>query len=315
MPFYTPLRYPGGKRRLVDAVVDLLAANKLTNIEYAEPYAGGAGIALGLLFGEHAATVHINDLSRAVFAFWHAVLNDTDELCRRIEAVRVTMTEWRRQRAIYDSRDAADLTSLGFAALFLNRTNRSGIIAGGVIGGKKQIGTWKLDARFNRSELIQRIRRVSRYRNRIHLYQQDAIQFTDDVVAKFGPRSFAFYDPPYVENGQGLYLNEYDLAGHQAVASRVAKLKQPWVVTYDHGAVNAGLYADTRRMVYGLSYSAQDRYEGREVMFFSNRIALPDAWANRRKVQLNTSSKAYPFYGRLEDAPPPTERGERRASR
>ena len=313
MPFYTPLRYPGGKRRLADAVIALLGANRLTNIEYAEPYAGGAAIGLALLFGEHAASIHINDLSRPVFAFWHSVLNDTDELCRRVDRVRVTMAEWDKQRAVLDKRETADLTALGFATLFLNRTNRSGIIGGGVIGGKDQKGKWKLDARFTKKELTQRIRRVSRYKNRIHLYQQDAVRFTADVVANLGAQSLAFYDPPYVDNGQGLYLNDYDLAGHQQVARCVTKLAQPWVVTYDYGAVTAGLYARERRVVYGLSYSAQSRYEGQEVMFLSNRINLPDSWRPRRLLQLNNGRSDYPFYGRLEDAPQTPAQRSRRA--
>jgi DNA adenine methylase len=162
MPFYTPLRYPGGKRRLAPVVSRLLTANKLKNIDYVEPYAGGAAVALSLLFNEFAATVHINDLSRPVFAFWHTVLNATEDLCARVASVRVSMREWERQRSVYDDRDSADLTDLGFAALFLNRTNRSGIISGGVIGGKDQTGAWKLDARFTKPELINRIKRVAR---------------------------------------------------------------------------------------------------------------------------------------------------------
>jgi len=140
MPIYTPLRYPGGKRRLAPFVGQLLEQNRLRNVEYAEPYAGGAAIALSLLFEERAACVHINDLSRPVFAFWHSVLNDAANLCQRIRSTRVSMREWERQRAVYDASDTIDLASLGFATLFLNRTNRSGILAGGVIGGKGQTG-------------------------------------------------------------------------------------------------------------------------------------------------------------------------------
>src|SRR3990172_7653796 len=166
MPFYTPLRYPGGKRRLSTVVMRLLKKNGLSDVQYAEPYAGGAAVALALLFEEYASVVHINDLSRPVYAFWHSVLNDTEELCRHVRSTRVTMAEWRRQRAIYDRMDSADLGELGFAALFLNRTNRSGIIAGGVIGGKQQTGKWPIGARFHKEELLRRIRMVSRYRNR-----------------------------------------------------------------------------------------------------------------------------------------------------
>ena len=166
MPFYTPLRYPGGKRRLSTVVMRLLEENGLKDIQYAEPYAGGSAVALSLLFEEYASTVHINDLSRPVYAFWYAVLNNTAELCRRIDRTKVNMREWRRQRAVYERRDKAELDDLGFAALFLNRANRSGIIGGGVIGGKDQSGEWGIDARFNKTEITQRIQKIGRFSKR-----------------------------------------------------------------------------------------------------------------------------------------------------
>lgn len=300
MPFYTPLRYPGGKRRLSAFVMRLLEANGLRDIEYAEPCAGGASLALALLFEEYASAIHINDLSRPVYAFWHSVLYDTDALCRRIERTKITMREWHRQRAIYEAREQADLADLGFAAFFLNRTNRSGIIAGGVIGGMQQAGEWAIDARFGKDALLQRIRRIGRYRNRINLYQQDALDFTNDVVSSLKGTVFAFYDPPYIEKGASLYLNDYVLADHEALSKRVVKLKHPWAVTYDYeAAIRHNLYADSPRLAFTLSYSAQDRHGGQEVMFLSNRLALPPKEPDGSIAMAPRGSK-YPVYARVE---------------
>jgi DNA adenine methylase len=276
MIHHTPLRYPGGKRRLAPAVARLLECNGLKDVAYAEPFAGGAGVAMSLLLGEYASTVHINDLSRPVFAFWDAVLNGTESLCRRIDRVRLTMAEWKRQRSVYDRAESADLDDLGFATLFLNRTNRSGILWGGVIGGKRQDGQWRLDARFNKPDLINRIRRIGRYRSRITLSQMDGLAFTEKAIPTLGRNAFLFFDPPYIESGRDLYLNDYKPSGHRKLMSAVTKLPLPWIVTYDYAAIRHGVGAGCRRLVYSMCYVAsKDRTKGQEVMFLSDGLEVP----------------------------------------
>ena len=286
----------------------LLEENRLRDIEYVEPYAGSSAIALSLLFGEYASVVHINDLSRPVYAFWHTVINNTDDLCRRIQREKVTMKQWYRQRRVYENRESATLDDLGFATLFLNRTNRSGIVAGGVIGGKQQTGSWKLDVRFNKTDLVERIKRVSRYRSRICLYQRDALDFTNNVIPTL-TNSFTFYDPPYIENGRGLYLNDYTLDGHRQLADRVGQMCCPWVVTYDSAAVREGLYPTHRRLRYRLSYSAHGRHKGDEVMFISDGLELPDEWQSGRLFHLS-GKRRHLVYGRVENVKPHAEMNE-----
>jgi DNA adenine methylase len=103
-------------------------------------------------------------------------LNSTGQLCERIERATVDITEWHRQRQIH-AEGKTNLLDLGFATLFLNRTNRSGILKGGVIGGISQTGKYSIDCRFRRDELIRKIRRIALYREQIHLTCVDARQY------------------------------------------------------------------------------------------------------------------------------------------
>jgi DNA adenine methylase len=275
MPTYTPLRYPGGKRRLVGFVQRLLETNGLHDVQYVEPYAGGAAIAFSLLFEEYASVVHMNDLDRPVFAFWHSVLNETEALCERIKKAKLSIREWKKQREILRHNASANLLDVGFSTLYLNRTNRSGILRGGVIGGLQQTGAWKIDARFGRPELIQRIRKIGRYKERIKIYQMDAADFISKKIPRFGKNTFVFTDPPYFDIQRPLYFNKYkEVADHKLVADAMQKLRVPWIVTYDMAAIHRGIYADRRRLVYGLQYTTNARYQGKEVMFLSDGIHL-----------------------------------------
>lgn len=161
MRYESPLRYPGGKGRLAHYFKVLFRTNDLLDAEYVEPYAGGASVALALLFGEYASRIHINDISRPVYAFWYTVLHDTEWLCRRVRDVRLTIGEYRRHKTVLQAA-SVDLRELGFAAFYVNRTSRSGIISdrAGAIGGNNQDGRWRLDARYNRKALLERIERV-----------------------------------------------------------------------------------------------------------------------------------------------------------
>ena len=274
--FDSPLRYPGGKRKLANFIRLVFRANNLLDGEYAEVYAGGAAVALSLVYGEHARRVHINDLDRGVHAFWDAALHRTDELCKVIRETKVRMETWEKQRAVYAS-DEPDPLELAFATFFLNRTNRSGIITGGVIGGKKQAGEWKIGARYNKDDLIKRIEKVGRYSGRIRLYNYDATEFIKKVVPTLPERSLTYLDPPYYVKGQQmLYANYYLEGDHAEIARLVMALERNWLVTYDDVDEIQALYEGAEVVPYGISYSAQDRYRGKEVAFFSDGIKVPD---------------------------------------
>jgi DNA adenine methylase len=272
--YISPLRYPGGKGKLANFVKLLLQTNKLHDVHYVEPYAGGASVGLSLLFEEYARHIHINDVNRSVHAFWHSVLEQPDDLCRLIRDTPVTVKEWHRQKATQEA-NRPSLLDLGFSTFFLNRTNRSGIIGAGIIGGKEQTGAWKIDARYTKADLILRIQKIARYKSRITLTRLDAEELLSPKNALIPKGAFLYLDPPYFIKGQGLYEHFYHEEDHARIAKLVSKLKAPWMVSYDFHPRLMEFYASFDHTIYQLSYSAQDRYKGSEVIFFSPMLSLP----------------------------------------
>lgn len=272
--FDSPLRYPGGKGRLAQYVIDLIEMNDLVGGHYTEAYAGGAGIAISLLYLEYVSHIHLNDVDRAVYSFWKSVIEQPDELARLVRDTPVTLDERLRQKAIYRNPAAATL-ELGFATFYLNRTNRSGIIHGGVIGGNKQAGTYKIDARYNRGELIRRIEKVASYAPRISLHNKDAVDFISEDLKPLAGKALVYLDPPYYANGHRLYRNTYKHADHARIAALVASVGRPWIVSYDNAPAIRELYAPYRQQTFGLGYSANARYEGTEVMIFCEALKIP----------------------------------------
>jgi DNA adenine methylase len=269
----SPLRYPGGKWRLTSCFESVIALNYGNPPVYAEPYAGGASLALSLLFTGVVSEIYLNDLDPAIHAFWFSILRHRKSFCELVERVPITPVEWRKQRKIYAKGLAAGRLALGFATFFLNRTNHSGILNGGMIGGKQQRGEWKLDARFNRSELIRRIERICRFKDRIHLCFQDASDFLREQ--KFGKKSLVYLDPPYYHAGRELYLNAYRPNDHALVRDCARTLRCPWIVSYDDVPEIRKLYRTYKSRRVRLLHTARSARLGREVMFFSPALSVP----------------------------------------
>ena len=275
--FVSPLRYPGGKLKVVDYVKQLMEVNDLMGGTYIEPYAGGASVALSLLFGQYAGKIKINDKDRSIYAFWYAVLNETDALCRLISDTPVTMDTWQVQHELQKHKEEAGLLELGFSTFFLNRTNRSGILNGGVIGGKNQLGTWKIDARYNKKDLIERIEHVAGYADLIELTSMDAVALIKRYKRTPAVKTFCYLDPPYYVKGQDLYLNYYRDKDHQDIAKAIKKFKGQWIISYDAVDFISELYKDYRQKEYYLSYSAGNPAKGKEIMVYSNDLVIPEA--------------------------------------
>jgi DNA adenine methylase len=228
-------------------------------------------------------SIHVNDLDLSIWSFWKCVLDRTDEFVALVEKTPLTIEEWHRQKETHRRASTRDQLKLGFATFFLNRTNRSGVIKGaGVIGGLSQEGNYKLDCRFNREDLVRRIRRVAKYRNRIHLTNLDAIPFMRKMHKELPHNAFFCIDPPYFNKGASLYTNFYGPDEHADVASAILKLKHPWIVTYDHTEEIAALYIKRRQFLFDINYSIQTKRVGSELLIASKGLRLPEELKDRQ---------------------------------
>lgn len=268
----SPLRYPGGKGKLAPVLKQLARDNGLLDRTYVEPFAGGAGVALALLMHGYVKKIIINDLNPPIHAFWESVLSRNSEFRERIEEVPLTPNEWQKQKGILHSENPAQF-DLGFAAFFLNRTNHSGVLNGGMIGGKDQLSSYKIDARFNRRELSKRIARVGRYADSIEITNFDAVDQIRWLQKSTEPEDYFIYaDPPYVNKGPDLYYSFFKDHDHRELAKEIALLphNMAWLVSYDDNPLVLDLYSNFKKEHYSLSYSVRNGGKGREVMFFSD---------------------------------------------
>lgn len=274
--FYSPLRYPGGKNKLSAFIAKVCIDNNV-NGHYVEPYSGGASVALFLLIEGYVSKITINDRDRSIYAFWYSVLNKTNQLCEKIENAELNISEWRKQKSIQANKNKADLLELGFSTFYLNRTNRSGIINAGVMGGIEQKGNYLMDCRFNKNELIQRIKKIAKQKKNIRLYKKDAVKLIDKIQFEAKNDNIVFYfDPPYYLKASTLYMNHYEDKNHKKVSDKIKSIENiKWIVSYDNVPEIQELYSDCQKKEFSFKHTAYKSRIGKEILFFSNNIIQP----------------------------------------
>ncbi len=276
----SPLRYPGGKAILADLLAQTIASNGLSTPRYFEPFAGGAGAALRLLYDNVVSEIHLNDLDPRIMAFWKAVLDDSDRFAEKIMNVPVNVEEWRRQSAVCQKADASKPFELGFAAFYLNRCNRSGVITGAApIGGYAQEGEWKIDARFYRDSLTARVHALGNMRDRIHVTGMDAHDFLVKRLPRGRDREgvFVYLDPPYYEKGSRLYLDSYEDKDHKRLADYLQRQKRlKWLASYDDSSFIRGLYDSCNISDKSLRYSLQRNMKTQELLIAPTYLERPE---------------------------------------
>lgn len=270
---YSPLRYPGGKGQLSEYVLDIIKQNNLVGGTYVEPYAGGSGIAMFLLLNGYVKRVYINDVDYSIYSFWYSILNHTEEFINLIQTTDVTINEWERQKNIFKHNQNHSILESGFATFFLNRTNRSGILKAGPIGGHSQNSSYSIDCRYNKSRLIELICNIASKRSSIRLSNLDAIEFFNNYKKYFKKKTLVYLDPPYYKKGHQLYINFYKHKDHEELANYIKyNLNCKWILSYDNEDAIREIYKNITAKNINISYSISSNKKGKEIMFFSERM-------------------------------------------
>ena len=270
---YSPLRYPGGKSKLYCLVKSMI--NKIDNkVVYVEPFVGGGGLALSLLSNGDVDNIIINDLDKGIYSFWRAILTETKKFVELIERTPISIDEWQKQKKIYEIKNNKYSLELGFATFYLNRTNRSGIINAGPIGGFNQTGKYKLNCRFNKNNLIKKILKIAENKNKIQVFNYDATTFINKIAFKFKDR-FTYYDPPYYKKGEELYRNYLSHNDHVRIANLIKSDDANWLVTYDVASEIEKLYCSYEIKRYRINYSLANSGAAEELIFSSNDNLWP----------------------------------------
>lgn len=269
----SPLRYPGGKVKLYPFMEQLIRQNTVDPPIYVEPFAGGAGLALELLFNGNVERIMINDLDPAIYSFWYSITNEETFylFINRVNEVDININEWKIQKEIYMHQDIHNKLELGFATFFLNRCNRSGILKAGPIGGQKQNGNYRIDCRFNKDRLIPLLRKIYDNRNRIDVTNLNAEEFIEYIDMNYD-NLFIYLDPPYVDKGYQLYKNSFTKEDHVSLSKKIKKLKNKWFVTYDNTDLIKELYSDCKTEIFNIQYSAGSKRVENEIAVYSDSI-------------------------------------------
>lgn len=274
----SPLRYPGGKAGLAPFLTDVLDLNDWRGVKYFEPYAGGAGAALGLLAGKVVSHIFINDADWRIYSFWKTVLDESEWFVEKILAARLDLGEWRAHREVCVNPSGHAIRDVGFSAFYMNRCNRSGVLNGGPIGGYEQKGEWRLDVRFTKPALAERVLEIAKVRDGVSISNDDAVDFLKSKLPRGNGRkhAFVYLDPPYVVKGQRLYMNAYEPGDHDEIARYIGAQKLlPWVMSYDDAELIRDLYKEQQIGFLPIHYSLQEKRSANELVIAPHHVRLP----------------------------------------
>lgn len=305
-PLLSPLRYPGSKRRLAPYIAKALELNEVFPSLFIEPFVGGASVSLQLMQRNLVDKVLLMDVDPWIASFWRVVFFDTDWLTDQILTVEVTLDKWHELKGVTpkDDRERA------INCLFFNRTNFSGILREdvGPVGGKEQRSEYKIDCRFPKKTLIDRIKQISLLKDKVldiwdcswdeGLRRVKSEQHAGRIIRN---RVFYYLDPPFFKKAKSLYRFYFQSEDHQALRDSILCLEDKWILSYDSADEVDVLYGNAiktrtngaRKDHVELFYSlavVSERKKGKEVVISNLEHLPPLEQAKKPEDQVVTKS-------------------------
>lgn len=235
----SPLRYPGGKSKVLDLLASYLSEEKKT---FVDVYCGGGSVGLSLLLSGVVEHLVMNDLDKGVYAFFHTVLTAPEALIQKIRTV-VPDRElfFYYQEMVKKDYDEFPELERAFGFLVVNRLAFSGIWNANP--------TSNLLQRWNPKVLEKRVWNIWEKREQIILLNEDALKVIEEYY--WDETCTLFIDPPYyVAWDKKLYHHCYQEEEHQKLADLLNTLvcgmpaHADILVTYDNHPFIAKLYQE-----------------------------------------------------------------------
>ena len=241
---------------------------------------------MDLLLKDDIEFVYLNDADLGIASFWEAIRTEPERLIDEIMTVEVSVNHWlevrnRRKELIerFNARDEDDPKynfELGFLTFYLNRTNISGIIDGGCVGGMQQSGKYRIDCRFSRDGLASKVSRIAKKASSFAVSCMDGVDFLSEkfrVLLKENGYSLSdslvYIDPPYVKQGKNLYFNSMGETEHRRLAGTLKNWTcENWFLTYDNSPLVKELYRGWDMRLLSVKYSANSRERASELAIF-----------------------------------------------
>lgn len=235
----SPLRYPGSKQKFCSTLYEIMRANNLKPSLFIEPFAGGASVSLFMLQHNYVEKIALIEKDPLVASFWHTVFFNSEWLIKEIKKLNISLEEWHYFKK-YKPRTKK---TQALKCLFLNRTNFSGILKAGPIGGQKQISEYKINCRFNKNAIIEKIKILSQYKDRVLFVDEGDYRDSLDKRKKYiNESTFIYFDPPYVNKAKDLYNFYFKEQDHLNLKKLIKSLNSYWLLSYDYEPPLSDLY-------------------------------------------------------------------------